>query len=404
MFAQGQDLDYVNVGHSHLLHSDWSKLDKLAYGLTPFRVKHILLKVQKDYSSLHTLDTYSIILHILTKNQKFKSAECILKKILQSNSIDLPYKLFEAMLDTYRWCDSSPCVFDLLFKTFAHMKKFRNATDIFCLMKDYGFLPTVESCNAYLSSLMNLGRADIAVAFYKEMHSALCKLRKLEKAFEVFGKLENMGFAPTVATYNTLISGYCKHGFLKTALKLKNLMEKNGLSPNDVTFNTLIHGFCKDGKLHEANILFKEMKGMDVSPNTVTYNTLINGYSQSDGKKLIPNSSTFSALITGQCTRKNSERAFQLYKSMIRCGCHPNKQTYEMMISTFCKNDDYGGAAEVLQEMLDRSMAPDSATLSELCHGLHQQGKDKLVMDICKEIEARQLMPDGFEKTGNIVA
>ncbi|PSS16086.1 Pentatricopeptide repeat-containing protein [Actinidia chinensis var. chinensis] len=477
---RGQDLDYVNVAHSHLVHSDWPKLDKLVSGLTPFRVKHILLKVQKDCvlsleffnwvgvqkPSLHSLDTHSLILHILTKNRKFKSAESILKKILESGSIDLPSKLFEAILNSYRICDSSSHVFDSLFKTYAHMRKLRNATDTFCRMKDYGFLPTIESCNAYLSSLMNLNRADITLAFYKEMQrcrispnvytlnmfiSALCKLGKLEKAVEVFGEMDSMGCAPTVASYNTLIAGHCNHGLLSTAVKLKILMEKSGLIPNDVTFNTLIHGFCREGKLHEANKLFSEMKGMNVYPNTVTYNTLIQGYSQIgniemgnrlyeemsrngvktdiltynalilglckegktkkaaylvkelDGKKLIPNSSTFSALISGQCERKNSERAFQLYKSMIRCGCHPNEHTFNMLISAFCKNEDFDGAVQVLREMFKRSVAPDSAMLSVLCHGLDQCGKDKLVMELCKEVEARRLMPEGFQKTGNIL-
>ena len=50
-----------------------------------------------------------------------------------------------------------------------------------------------------------------------------------------------------------------------------------------------------------------------------------------------------------------------------------------------------------------QSMAPDSVMLSVLCHGLDQCGKDKLVMELCKEVEARRLMPEGFQKTGNIL-
>ncbi|XP_052193835.1 pentatricopeptide repeat-containing protein At4g26680, mitochondrial-like [Diospyros lotus] len=477
---RGQDLDYVTVAHSHLIHSDWPKLGKLVPGLSPFRVQHILLKVQKDYvlsleffdwvqlqkPKFHTLETYSIILHILTKNRKFKSAESILRNILKSDEIDIPSKLFEAILNSYRVCDSSPRVFDTLFKTCAHMKKFRNATDTFCWMKEYGFHPTVESCNAFFSSLISLNRADIAVAFYKEMQrswispniytlnmfiGALCKLGKLEKAVEVFGKMEGMGCAPTVVSYNSLIAGHCNLDLLNTAMKLKNLMQKSGLSPNDVTFNTLIHGFCKEGKLHEATKLFNEMKGMNVSPNTITYNTLINGYSQVgniemgrwlceemsrkgiradiltynalifglckegktkkaaylvkelDSKKLTPNSSTFSALIVGQCVKKNSEHAFQLYKSMVKCGCQPNEQTFNMLLSTFCKNEDFDGGGQVLLDMLERSMIPDLTMLSELCHGLSQCGKDKLVARLCKEMEARHLLPEGFEKTNSSI-
>ncbi|XP_059662878.1 pentatricopeptide repeat-containing protein At4g26680, mitochondrial isoform X1 [Cornus florida] len=472
---KGQDLDYVNVAYSYLVHSDWTKLDKLVSGLTPFRVKHVLLKVQKDHvvsleffkwvelrkPNSHTLEMHSIVLHILTKNRKFKSAESILKKIHESSSIEFPSKLFETILYSYRLCDSSPFVFDCLFKTYAHMKKFRNATDTFCRMKDYGFLPTVESCNAYMSSLINLNRTDIALRFYKEMQrsrispnvytlnmviDALCKSGKLEKAFEVFREMENMGFNPTVVSYNTLIAGNCNQGLLSTAMKLKNLMEKNGCHPNDVTYNILIHGFCRDGKLIEANKLFTEMKNMNMAPNIITYNTLINGYSQVgnsemgrrlheemsrngikadiltynalilglckegrtkkaaylvkefDKENLIPNSSTFSALIMGQCVRKKSERAFQLYKSMIKTGCHPNEHTFKFLMSTFCKNEDFDGAVQVLREMLKRSIAPDSGILSEICCGLRLCGQAELVLQLCKEIEARHLMPEGFEK------
>ncbi|CAH1436083.1 unnamed protein product [Lactuca virosa] len=78
---KGQDLDYINIAHSHLLHSDWAKLDKLLTKSNSLRVKLILLKLQNNYvislkffkwielrnPSLLTLETNSIILHILTR-------------------------------------------------------------------------------------------------------------------------------------------------------------------------------------------------------------------------------------------------------------------------------------------------------------------------------------------------
>lgn len=149
---RGQDLDFVNVAHSHLVHSDWNKLNALSIHVTPFRVKHVLLKIQKDHVlsleffnwaktrnlTSHSLETHSVILHILTKNQKFKSAESVLRSLLVSGSLELPAKMFDVILYSYRICDSSPRVFDLLFKTYADAKKFRNATDAFYRMKDYG--------------------------------------------------------------------------------------------------------------------------------------------------------------------------------------------------------------------------------------------------------------------------
>lgn len=473
---KGQDLDFVNVAHSHLIHSDWANLDLLSSGLTGIRVKHILLKIQKDHvlsleffnwveshkSDSLTLETYSIVLHILTKNRKFKLAESIFRNILASNVIDLPSKLFEALLYSYRVCDSSPRVFDSLFKTFAHMRKFRNATDTFCWMKEYGFFPTVESCNAYLSSLLELHRADIVLTFYDEMRRnrispnvytvnmvicAYCKLGKLQKAVEMLENMKNMGLSPNVVSYNMLISGHCNKGLLGLAMMFKSLMEKNGVQPGVVTFNTLINGFCKEDKLHEANKLFTEMKSNNVAPTIVTYNTLIKGYSQVgdsemgtrlyeemsrnqikadiltynalilalckegktkkaaylvkelDKEKLVPNASTFSALITGQCIKKNSERAFLLYKSMIRSNCHPNEQTFQMLISTFCENEDFDGAIQVLKDMSERCMILDCSTLSELCSGLCKCGKNELVLVLLNDLEAMHLLPRDFDKS-----
>ncbi|KAL8497593.1 hypothetical protein ACS0TY_021073 [Phlomoides rotata] len=473
--ARGQDLDFVNISHSYLINSEWDKLNKLVSGLTPFRIKHILLKTRKDYvisleffkwvelknSELNTLDVISIILHILTKQHKFKSAESIMRSTLETHllELDFPRKVFEALVYSYKMCESSPRVFDALFKTHAHMNKFRNASDCFSWMREYKFYPTIESCNAYLSALSSLNRTDIVLSFYKEMCrckispnvytinmvvEAYCKVGKLDLAIEVFKDMEIMGLAHSVVSYNTLIKGYCSKGLLSSALKLKNGMENCGVHPNDVTYNTLINALCKEGKLHEANKLFSEMKRTDVAPTIVTYNTLINGYNETgnsemgirlfeemsvagikadiltynavimglckegktkkaaymvkelDRNKLVPNSSTFAALITGQCVRNNGDRAFQLYKSMVKSGCKPNKATFKMLISVFIKNEDYDGAVEVLEEMVKRAIAPDADILSCLFNGLRECGKEGVASDLFKDIESQRLIPEGF--------
>ncbi|KAK9075998.1 hypothetical protein SSX86_004328 [Deinandra increscens subsp. villosa] len=474
---RGQDLDHINVAHSHLLHSDWPKLDKLSTSFDSFRVKHILLKLQNDYSlslkffkwiQLHnpnslSLESNSIMLHILTKNRKFVSAESVLKKMLTSS---MHSDLFDSVLHSYRMCDSSPRVFDALFKFYAQMKQLRNATDTFCRMKDYGFLPTIESCNLYMSSLISLNRAGIAVSFYNEIRrsgimvnvftlnmliNSYCKLGKLENARQVFDEMQDTGFNPLVSSYNTLISAYVNQGVLTAGVKLKLTMEKNGISPNVITYNTLIHGFCKEGKLHDAYKVFGEMKTMNVAPNTVTYNTMISGYCTSgktekgtqifeemlrngikadiltynallsglcdagktrkaaylvqelDKKKLVPNSSTFAALIRGQCVRKNPDRAFQLYRSMIKSGCRPNTDTIKIMMSSFVKNDDFDGAFCVFKEMLERPAGPDSVILSELCREFSQVWKDRLVMSLLKEVDNGFLGLERFDKVRSII-
>ncbi|XP_024977676.1 pentatricopeptide repeat-containing protein At4g26680, mitochondrial isoform X1 [Cynara cardunculus var. scolymus] len=477
---RGQDLDYINVAHSHLLHSDWAKLDELLTNFDSFRVKHVLLKLQNDYAislkffkwvethnpNLLTLETNCIILHILTKNHKFVSAESVLEKIVGSCDVEMHSKLFDAILHSYRMCDSTPRVFDALFKLYAQMKQFRNATDTFCRMKEYGFLPTIQSCNLYMSSLLSLNRAGIALSFYKEIRrskitvnvftlniviNAFCQLGELENAVKVFDEMQDMGFNGSVSSYNTLIAGYVHQSLLTTGIKLKVTMEKNGVRPNAITYNTLIHGFCKEGRLHDAYKLFNEMKSMDVAPNTITYNILISGYCQAgktekgnevfeemlrngikadiltynalllglcnegktrkaaylvkelDKKKLVPNSSTFAALIRGQCARKNPDRALKLYKSMLKSGCRPNEHTLKMLMLCFLQNDDYGGVFDVLKEMLERPVGPDLAVLRKLCKGLSQAWKDRLIMNLSNEVDDGRLGHGRYEKVKSII-
>ncbi|KAK1567449.1 hypothetical protein Q3G72_012392 [Acer saccharum] len=250
---KGQDLDFVNIAYSHLVHSDWEKLNSLITHLTPFRVKHVLLKLQKDY--VISLEFFNWVIptsHSFDDPPYFDQEQQPYVPAAQATACRVHFE---------RMCDSSSRVFDSLFKTYAHMKKFRNATDVFCQMKDYGFWPTVESCNKYISSLLDLNRVDIALGFYKKMRScrispniytlnmvigAFCKLGKLENAVEVFKEMERMGFSTTIASYNTLIVGYCNKGLLSSAVKLKKSMGKDSLQPNVITFNTLIYGFGKE--------------------------------------------------------------------------------------------------------------------------------------------------------------
>ncbi|CAL1356221.1 unnamed protein product [Linum trigynum] len=435
--ARGQDLDFVNVAHSHIIHSDWGKLELSPPAhFTPFRITHVLLKIQRDHvlsleffdwvkthspDSL-TVETHSIILHILTKNRKFKSAESILKDGLgirsSAHSAD---KLFDVLLHSYRVCDSSPRVFDSLFSVYARSKKFRPdiALGFYGEMRRCRITPNVYTLNMVMA--------------------AFCKGGKIEKAVELFSDMENgRVVAPNIASYNVLIAGYCRKGLLSSAMKLRTSMGKNGMEPNVVTFNTLINGFAKEGKLQEASRVFSEMKLSNVVPNIVTFNTLINGFSQVgnsemndmlyqemvragikpdiltynamisglcreaktkkaaylvkelDKERLVPNSSTFSALITGQCARDNPDRAFQLYRSMVRSGCHPNQQTFDTLIAGFCKIKEFDGAGKVLLEMFDRCLTPTLDIVMDIYNGLQQCGMDRLAMKLWNEMEARK--------------
>ncbi|KAI9178491.1 hypothetical protein LWI28_027173 [Acer negundo] len=87
---------------------------------------------------------------------------------------------------------------------------------------------------------------------------------------------------------------------------------------------------------------------------------------------------------------------------MIKSGFHPNKHTFEMLTSTFCKNEDFDGAIQIMQEMIERCMAPNTCVLSELYSGLCWCENDQLAMKLLNEMEIRCLLLEGFDKARTI--
>ncbi|CAN1246571.1 Pentatricopeptide repeat-containing protein At4g26680, mitochondrial [Linum grandiflorum] len=295
-------------------------------------------------------------------------------------------------------------------------------------MKEYGFLPTVESCNAYLSSLLDMDRFDIVFVFYGEMRrcrispnvytlnmvmSALCKAGRLEKAVELFREMENGvigGVSPNVASYNVVIAGYCRKGLLSSAMKLKSSMEKTNNNGNVVTFNTLIHGFCKEGRLQEARKLLSEMKIGNVAPNIVTFNTLMNArgnscemndvlYQEMMNAGIKPDILTYNALIAGLCRDGKTKKAAylvkelveKLYKAMARSGFGPNKETFNVLVDAFYKKKDFEGAVQVLLEMFDKCATPASSFVADTYDGLRRCGMDRLAAKLRSAVDARNL-------------
>jgi len=390
--AKGHDMDFINVAYSNLTHSRWDLLNQMASGLTQFRVSHVLLKTHKDYflahqffnwaeqqrGFSHSLESHCLIFHVLTRAKKFRAAEGQIKKIIAPKLGNPAPQIFECLVNTYRLCDSSPRSFDALFKTYAHSKKLRNARDVFYFMKTYGFLPTVESCNAYLSSLLKLNRTDLVHLFYTEMLRsgiplnvytfnmvihALCKSGKLQKAGDVLCRMEKMGCSPSVVSYNALIDGHCKHGLLTAALKLMKEMSLMGLVSDVVTYNAVIHGFCKEGKVNDANKLFYEMRRMGLSPNTVTYNILINAYSD----------------------KNNSEMGFLLYEEMAQKGVQLNLITYNAVIRGLCKEGRMRKANHLLKEMAAKNFEANSSTFAALIDGYCRRKKYRTSIPVVQE-------------------
>ncbi|KAK4387473.1 hypothetical protein Sango_2353900 [Sesamum angolense] len=85
----------------------------------------------------------------------------------------------------------------------------------------------------------------------------------------------NQGLRPDVVTYNNLISGLCKMQRIQEAYNLFEKLESEGVRPDTITYNILIGYYCKAGLFEQAYALLDRGVASGLTPNTVTWHILV---------------------------------------------------------------------------------------------------------------------------------
>lgn len=112
---------------------------------------------------------------------------------------------------------------------------------------------------------------------YSTLISGLCRAGRIEEAWGVLDKMEEMKCLPTVRCYTSLVLGYCNDGRIDEARHLVDWMESFGCHPDAVTYTILIDAMCRRGELEEARRILGESGLRGWRPNEVTYNVFIHG-------------------------------------------------------------------------------------------------------------------------------
>lgn len=475
----GEDHLFVKALGSHISASPppaAASLSRFLPGLTPLRLTHLILLLGPLLAKAipHGLVAallpspppplpLAVLVHSLPPRRCAELLTSVLPSVSPHAFPDLLHHvLLTARLAAGAGTQHAGAVpaLDVLFSSCARDKKLSRATLTYRAMRAHGLLPTVLSCNVFISAALRLRRPEIAVSFFREMRRcrmspnvytanmvmrAHCALGRVAEAARVLDEMSDWGISRTAASFNTLIAAYCRDdGGMEPTLRLKKRMEQEGLTPNEMTYNAIVHGLCKKGNMQQANRFVSEMRANGVAPNTVTFNTLIHGYVKignneaasrvheemekagvgvdmvtynalilglcNEGKvkkagrlvqklcraKIEPNASTFMSLIVGQCKRQNSEQALDVLNAMTKSGFHPNYDVYKMVVSTFCKNKDFEGALDVLKDMLARCLAPDKDLLHEFFEGLSRAKKLHLAEDLRSVANGERFIPDAY--------
>lgn len=202
---------------------------------------------------------------------------------------------------------------------------------------------------------------------YSSLIKGLCEQHRLPEACDLFQDMMEKGLPPDECTYTTLINGHCVEGDINTALHLHAEMINKGLLPDVVTYSVLINGLSKQARTREAKQLLFKLYYEDSVPVDVTYNTLIETSRNIETKSVI-------ALIKGFCMKGLMKEADRVFESMLQRDRSSSAAVYNIMIHGHCRCNNLQKAYNMYKEMMRNGFFAHTATIIALAKELRKDG------------------------------
>lgn len=304
--------------------------------------------------------------------------------------------------------------------------------------------------NSILAVYAKCGRLSCARRFFENMCcrdrvawnsiiTGYCQKGELEKAHQLFEKMQEEGIEPGLVTWNILINSYSQSGKCDDAMELMKRMESCRIIPDVYTWTSMISGFAQNNRRSQALELFREMLLAGIEPNGVTVtsgisvcaslkalkkgmelhsvavkvgcvkdllvgNSLIDMYSKSgeleDARRIFDlilkkDVYTWNSMIAGYCQAGYCGKAYDLFIKMHESDVAPNVVTWNAMISGYLQNGDEDQAMDLFHRMeKDGLIKRDTASWNSLIAGYLQNGNKNKALGIFRQMQSFYIRPN----------
>jgi pentatricopeptide repeat protein len=187
-----------------------------------------------------------------------------------------------------------------------------------------------------ISGLMEASLFDEVISFHHRMRCNSC--------------------IPNVVTYRTLLSGFLEKKQLGWCKRIINMMMKEGCNPNPSLFHSLVHSYCNAQDYSYAYKLLTRMVACGCPPGYVVYNIFIGSICGEDElpgpdllamaekvyEEMLTSSFVLNKVNTANfarclCGVGKFDKAFQIIKVMMTKGFVPDTSTYSKVITFLCQ-------------------------------------------------------------------
>ncbi|XP_057435013.1 putative pentatricopeptide repeat-containing protein At3g15200 [Lotus japonicus] len=253
------------------LHRDIKTWNVILNGWCVLGNAHEAKRVWKDIMASKCrpdLFTYATFIKALTKKGKLGTA----------------LKLFRGMWNEGCNCKPDVVICNCIIDALCFKKRVPEALEVFQDMKERGCEPNVATYNSLIKHLCKIRRMEKVYELVEDMErkkgscmpnavTYSCLLNSLKGPEEVPGVLERMernGCSLSDDIYNLVLRLYMKWDNQDGLRKTWDEMERNGCGPDRRSYTIMIHGHYENGKMKDAMRYFREMtsKGMVAEPRT----------------------------------------------------------------------------------------------------------------------------------------
>ncbi|CAI0465838.1 unnamed protein product [Linum tenue] len=193
----------------------------------------------------------------------------------------------------------------------------------------------------------------------------LASARELKKCVQFFHLMNDSGVEYSLRRLNKVVEALCRDGLMEEA-KYVTLKLKDTIPPDGFTYGCMIKGFCDIGDMIEASKVWNLMVEDGFDPEIQVFEKMIETFFKK-------NEDT-EAVKVFQTLRVNRMEELGL-------------STYNLVISWFSKKGKLSQAQQLFDEMRQRGIQPDCATLGSLLFVLSSRGRVNEAQRVLQQIE-----------------
>ncbi|GMH12726.1 hypothetical protein Nepgr_014567 [Nepenthes gracilis] len=220
--------------------------------------------------------------------------------------------------------------------------------------------------------------------------SALASLKALLVGMNIHGHAVKVGLESDAFISSSLIDLYCKCGSIEDGRAVFD----STANRNVASWNSMLSGYSLNGQLEEAKELFEQIP----EKNIVSWNAIITGYLENrlldDVFELfhqmmlsgeIPNSSTFSSVVSASASKASLEKGKYLHGKIIKLHVHDDIFVETTLVAMYAKSGDIESSKLVFQRMSEKN----EVSWTVMIQGLAENGFPEDSILVFEEMERR---------------